>query len=135
MDMQAFIDAMSAMNRDTRSHYHLTLGALIAALEKAPADASVLLDGGGSPGKAMSYRGYYSDLSFEPQTSPRSAREVLLTAQEALGREFTGYKGGEFRMGPETPLWSASYSCCGPAIVGLRVEGDTIVLQTKEDEP
>jgi hypothetical protein len=56
-----------------------------------------------------SYRGYYSDLAFEGGTSQIEAHELLASCKSAMGKVFTGYKGGDFMMGELTPLWVASY--------------------------
>lgn len=133
VDIQALFDAMSDVARTERGHYHLTLGALIAALENAPPDLPVEFDRGGSPGDPMSYRGYYSDLAFDPNDEPIKASAFLEVCRRALGSTFEGYKGGDYTMGPDTPLWAASYgrsSCL--AIMGAAVVGDKLVLATKE---
>lgn len=41
MDLQKFIDNMNESQAKERSNYHLTIGGLIDALEKAPANATV----------------------------------------------------------------------------------------------
>jgi hypothetical protein len=126
MDMQALIDGMSAQWQRERAETQLTLGALIAALEKMPSDAQVanLRD-------PDSYRGYYSDLYFERHDGTRPAAELLVECKGAMGQVFTGYKGGEFVMGALTPLWVASYGCCGRKIMAVHVGGE---LETAEDE-
>jgi len=131
-DLQRFFDAISEQGRVTRSNYHLTLGALIATLEKAPADVQVVFDNGMSPGYAMSYRGYYSDLAFNPCSDAITSGKFLEVARKALGATFEGYKGGDFVMGENTPLWASGYGDCGPAIVGINVVADKIVLEVKE---
>ena len=35
-------------------------------------------------------------------------------------------------MGEDTPLWAAPYGSCGRAIVGLKIKGEKIILETKE---
>ena len=122
---------MADLDRKQRSRYHLTLGSLIAALEPM-GDAPVTVDTGGGVGGFDSYRGYYADLALEPTDSPTPARTVLENARAANGQTFTGYKGGEFFMGEDTPLWLASYGCCGRAVVGVELRGCQVTLQTKE---
>lgn len=131
MDMQKFIDVMSEADRRTRSNYHLTLGAAIKALEQAPPDAVVEFSDGGSPGAPNSYRGYYSDLSFEGGDKITAA-QFLEVCRSALGATFEGYKGGDFRMEEKTPLWAAAYGCCGPAVIAATVAGDKVILVTKD---
>ena len=62
----------------------------------------------------------------------RSVADLLETANSALDNTFTGYKGGEFFMGPDTPLWIAPYGSCGPAIVGCEISDGALILRTKE---
>ena len=76
MDVQKFIDTMSETARATRSQYHVTLGAMIAELEKLDYDRPVEFAAGGSPRRPHSYRGYYSDLSFEPGSEISSGAAV-----------------------------------------------------------
>ena len=131
MDIQAMFDAMSDMSRETRSGYHLTLGMFVSVLESA-AVYHVRTDQDGGIDKPHSYRGYYSDLAFEPTPEPTPAATVLPMVRHALGNIYYGYKGGEYPMGSETPLWLAHYGDCGLAIVGTHVEDGTLVLATKD---
>ena len=131
MDFQKLFDAMSEAGRRERSRYHVTLGTLIAELEKLEWDRPVEFVGGGSPRSPHSYRGYYSDLSFS-NGGTIQAKELLMICCASRGRTFEGYKGGDFIMGDDTPLWAASYGCCGPAIVAITVTPDKVLLTTKD---
>lgn len=132
MDIQKLMDTMSDGWRRDRSRYHLTLGGLIAALEAVEAETPVQFDSGGAPAEPDSYRGYYSDLAFCADSEARNAGEVLADCKSALGGTFTGYKGGEFVMEADTPLWVAPYGCCGPAIVDTRQADGKLILVTKD---
>lgn len=131
MDVEKLIETAMTTAANERSRYHVTLGALIAELEKASPTATVVFDSGLSPTAPHSYRGYYSDLAFEASSIPISVRSLLTLAQDALGATFEGYKGGDFVMEKKTPLWAASYGSCGRAIVAISQEDDRIVLITK----
>lgn len=131
MDIQQMIDAILEAGNRERSRYHLTLGGLIDVLKVAPRGTKVRFDHGSGVGEAHSYRGYYSDLSFEGDSEPKSAAELLTRTQDALGSTFEGYKGGDFVMQRDTPLWNAPYGCCGLAIVGAEISGKLITLVTK----
>lgn len=92
---------------------------LIEWLEKQSPDA-VVPHGFGEP---MSYRGYYDELAFEPVESTTFG-EMLTHARNALGATFTGYKGGDYKMGEYTPCWIAEYGTStgdkiGPTILNL----------------
>lgn len=112
--IQAMFDAWSADWQRQRAETQMTLGELIEALEAMPTDAEVvnLCD-------PHSYRGYYDDLAFERGEGTRPAAELLRECRIANGSTFTGYKGGEFRMGEQTPVWVAAYGCCGERLMAI----------------
>lgn len=125
MDIQAFINAVSEQGKRDRSNYHLTLGDLIKVLEENP-NCTIEI------GKPHSYRGYYSDLSFE-RVAPIKASELLKEIKDnILDKELTGYKGGEYLMSEDVPCWVAPYGCCGEALMGATPSDGEIVLHTKE---
>ena len=125
-NLQAMIDSFSARWQRERAETQLTLGKLIAALKAMPADALVA-----NLGNAHSYRGYYSDLAFEPLEGVCSAAELLEECKDAMGDVFEGYKGGDFVMGALTPLWVASYGCCGKKLMAVNAGGE---IETAEDD-
>jgi hypothetical protein len=132
MDLQRMIDAMCEADRRTRGNYHVTLGKLIEILGGVDASTPVRFsDSEYGPGNPHSYRGYYSDLAFE-DVSDVTAQALLADCHDALGQTFEGYKGGDFTMGKDTPLWNAPYGCSGKAVVGADMEGGTFVLTVKE---
>ena len=126
MHTQALIDGLKAQWQRERAESQMTLGKLIAALESMPPDSHV--DGIDSP---HSYRGYYSDLAFEPRHEKTTVSELLQTCRDTMGQVFEGYKGGDFVMGALTPLWVANYGCTGMRIMGLSTSG---ALETATDE-
>lgn len=89
----------------------MTLGELITALESA--DQSRVVPVGFT--HAHSYRGYYDELAFEPAQEVTIA-SMLECAKGALGKVFTGYKGGEYQMSEWTPVWLANYGSTGEGI-------------------
>jgi hypothetical protein len=120
MNIQALVDSMNETARLTRADYHLTLGGLISALGPVAPDARLSQSLGG----AHSYRGYYSDLAFRPSGEITTAGALLNEARAALGQTFEGYKGGDFVMGPDTPLWVSDYDDnSGVAIMDI-IEAD-----------
>ena len=133
MDMQAFIDSMSASMRDTRSDYHLTLGALIDTLSNLSPENTVSFYDGTFPGDEISYRGYYCDLAFEPTSESKTVGQLLQQCQKALGATYEGYKGGDYVMNEKTPLWKDSYGQCeNIGIIAIVPNGDNWTLVTKE---
>lgn len=123
--VQEMVNFMNEMSKNERSKYHMTLGKLTTALlnikENNVADADARLVAEFSDGEQVrlgqfiSYRGYYSDLAFEPvleieKGKPESTIESILTQCRIANRAtFEGYKGGDFIMDEDTPLWIAEY--------------------------
>lgn len=86
----------------------LDLGQLIAELEKRPQDERALFDFGNcTPGELMSFRGDYHDLAigFAIDAVAPTVAELVKQLCSAIGCEFTGYKGGEFKMHEHSTLW------------------------------
>lgn len=135
-DLQKLVDTIGNAARNARSDYHLTLGRIIPLLEAAPTDLPVRFDWNEAfPNEAMSYRGYYSDLAFDWSDDPKTVGSFLAVCKAALGQTYTGYKGGDFTMGADTPLWASPYgSGGGRAIMGLQIDGEKATLVTKEIE-
>jgi hypothetical protein len=125
MDMQAMIDGMSVRWQAERAGEQMTLGGLIGRLEEL-SDTEV--DAFSGP---QSYRGYYCDLAFEKVEGKISAADLLTMCKGAMGEVYQGYKGGEYQMGRNTPVWIASYGCCGQRILGIRDDG---TLELADDE-
>jgi hypothetical protein len=133
MDIQKLLDVVSNTARQERKNYHLTLGGLIAELEKVPADTQVVIDRGGRLHEPHSYRGYYSDLAFHTGDGATSAGELLAVCRGALGSVYEGYKGGDFTMDDDTPLWISSYgSASGVAVVSASMFADKLLIGTKQ---
>jgi hypothetical protein len=104
----------------------MTLGELIAALEKATkaelrdhvsttaSDRPVYFDWCDFvPGSLDSYRGYYDHLAISIEKDCNTTVGTLLAAcREALGKTYQGYKGGQYTMDADTPVWVANWGDC-----------------------
>lgn len=135
MDIQTLMNMLDKASHDMRSETMMTLGRLIKAAEKAPQDGVVRFADGGYPAGEDSYRGYYSDLSFSSSETPVTVADFLKRARGALGETYYGYKGGDYTMTAETPVWRAEYGSCGEAIVLAQVmDGDLVLFCRPEDE-
>lgn len=131
IDIQALVDGMGAKHAKERSESdQWTLGQMIEALEALPEDMPVE-----AIGELESYRGYYSDLSFDTgSTSHPTVVDVLEDCREAMGSSFTGYKGGDFWMTGNTPLWDSAYGrASGLKVMGLDVRDGVVRLRTEEE--
>lgn len=124
-NLQAVVYAMSEGWAKERSELQLTLGELIKFLKAQPSD--FLIEG---LGELDSYRGYYRDLAFEPVTTQRSVENLLAECQLSMGKVFKGYKGGDYLMGENTPLWVANYGSCGTRLMGVDGSGG---IQTSDE--
>lgn len=124
-DLQRLCDAMSEEWRKERAATQMTLGKLISALSAMAAGAPVP-----NLRAAHSYRGYYSDLAFEYHGGNRPAADLLADAHAAMGRVFEGYKGGEFVMHENTPVWVASWGVCGVKLMAISESG----YESREDD-
>lgn len=128
MDFQAEWDKLSKEYADDRSNSQMTLGKLIKILKTFPTVFKIT--GLMFP---HSYRGYYCDLAFElaePATEKMYARDLLNLCEQCINEMFEGYKGGDFVMTENTPVWIASYGCCGLKFIGITNDGK---IETLED--
>lgn len=121
MSLQDTFDDWTREMQRKRAETQMTLGKLIKQLEEMPEDACVanLID-------PHSYRGYYIDIAFSVDGTTTAAN-LLKTCRSVMGKEFTGYKGGEFLMGENTPVWISSYGVCGDRLLELRAEGEILI--------
>ena len=124
--LQAMVDAMNAKAQVERTKVQLTLGDFIRQLEALPSDMQVR-----RLYNPHSYRGYYCDLALESDEGVLvPASELLATLKGCLGKVFVGYKGGDFPMHENTPVWVAGYGCCGDQITGVHDDG--VISQAEE---
>lgn len=79
-----------------------------------------------------SYRGYYDELAFEPAKGV-TVREMLACAEGCLGHVFTGYKGGEYRMGPYTEVHLAKWGSSSPGALAVLL--DVVLEPSHSQEP
>jgi hypothetical protein len=111
----------------------MVLKDLIDTLSALPADAEVVMDCGTVPTRLMSWRGKYADLTLDHRggSSGPSVAVLLDDAQQAIGKTFEGYKGGEYEMRSDTPVWAdpyGDYYCRG--ITGFVLSGGKVVVKT-----
>jgi hypothetical protein len=129
----------------------LTIGETIAALKAAEYDddAEVRFDFGYFvPTRTESYRGFYDQLALgycldDHDASDRQRRNILKTPadvinelQQAIGRAYEGYKGGEYVMHADTPLWVANTGeANGTGVIGVRALGWKVIIETRYVDP
>ena len=117
----------------------MRLGALIAALENVVVDRDgeepiVRFDFGYMfPNAIDSWRGSYDELAlnYTDEGEEMKVSAFLGLLKSAVGKRFTGYKGGEFVMYETTPLWVSNYGeACNTAVIGVIDEGYVVILAT-----
>lgn len=121
----------------------LMLIELIIALEGVPdKSVPVVFDEAHWPVDISSWRGSYSELAVEYGGDKHLAvSEFLYVLKEAIGQKYEGYKGGEFLMGKNTPLWVANYGRSEgfdtndnndrQAITGIEIFDDKVIIKTQ----
>jgi hypothetical protein len=104
----------------------MTLGEMISTLERKDPKANVFCDFCRiRPGKLSSYRGYYDQLalSFDPEGEVVTVAGLLMELKSAIGKKFTGYKGGEYLMDERTQVWVSNYGYASGYLIVDIVDG------------
>ncbi len=73
-----------------------------------------------------SSRGDYSELAITPSETPTVGLLIAAGLNDAVGRTFYGYKGGEYMMRTDTCLWVAPYGDAGWRLDDIMVDGDIL---------
>ena len=112
----------------------LNLGQIIDLLERRPKDQEIRFDFAGlQPQKVRSYRGNYSHLAmgYREWVDCVVVSEVLEDLRKAVGKEFRGYKGGEFLMTADAKVWVANWGFTGDTVInGVLGFEDRTILTT-----
>jgi hypothetical protein len=113
----------------------MTLGELLRALKRCDQDKYIAFDFANfMPADGVdSYRGYYEDLAIGyAHGVDTKVADVVKWLEEAEGKIFDGYKGGEYLMGSDTAVWVANHgTTTGTAIVEVVDRGWRILLKTE----
>jgi len=156
MDFQEMIDNKIKADRteSLKGSPQMTLGESIAVLESSELIAE---DGDHKhvafdfeylfPTGIDSWRGSYDELAisfgsgdfytgeYKDRPQPPTATEFLSWLKEAVGKTYTGYKGGDYVMGKSTPLWVANYGNSGSTgLVGIKIDDFEVKLVTADCE-
>ena len=115
--LHTMINEMTETMRKERSETQMTLGKMIERLKTLPAETPIFLS------EPHSYRGYYADLAFQKPDIAISAARALALCQECVGKSFEGYKGGDYVMGNNAPVWQAYYGQTGMKIDNILDDG------------
>jgi len=126
LDLQQLVNNLNEVSRQQRSRTQLTLGGMIETLQGMHGDTIVQ----GIDVDAGSYRGYYSDLAFEPSNTGTTVKALLEVCIASNGKTFDGYKGGDFLMADDTPVWLSKYGTTGDKLMSISTDG---VVETEDD--
>jgi hypothetical protein len=116
----------------------MNLRDLVKRLDVFPRDASVVFDFCNCvPALTVhSYRGYYDQIAvgWQAEYEKRTVAEVVDMLRDAIDKTFSGWKGGNYRMGGGTPVWVDNpEDASGTPIVGVFDYHGTIVIETRHD--
>lgn len=120
----------------------LSLGQLIEQLETVQ-NKSVNVEydfGTAIPTRLASWRGIYAELALgyrlsgydnREQSTPVTVKSLLKELKEAIGYTYEGWKGGDYTMDENTPIWIANPGNSGnTAVVGILDKEYEVVLIT-----
>lgn len=143
MNLQDYLkNAVTASRQKTLANSdQLTLGELILKLEpilekqsEKDNEATVFYDFEYLfPTDIDSWRGSYNELAlnFTSEGEQMNISDFLKMLKETIGKEFTGYKGGEFIMNKHTPIWVANYGNSGnTAVIDVVDDSYQVILIT-----
>ena len=86
-----------------------------------------------------SYRGIYAELAIEPchGGDPMLVQDLFEFLQQAVeGYTFQGWKGGEYTVGPDTPVWiSESGRVSDRMVVAVEEVTDSVLIVTSLYQP
>ena len=137
--MERFLHAGAAqMKQKEFAHKPIrTLGEVILLLKVAPPTDLVKLDFTDDVNLhgLDSYRGYYEDLSLEYgcEGSAMTVAHLLKIFEDAVGKTYQGYKGGDFTMSTKTLVWVAPYGDTGRMLTDIKSENGITTIITEED--
>ena len=115
---------------------NLSLAQLYERLHQFDPDAEIVFEDGASPDNYLhSYRGYHRHAAIGIArgrgANPPAVlvNEMLHGVHQAINNVVYGYKGGEFQLYPEVPVWYADYGDASEqAIVDVQERDGKVVL-------
>lgn len=144
MSLQKLINDINENTRLNRGKEY-NLGNLIDDLQRYRESVKLIeFDDGSIPSDFMSWRGVYNHLALGYEKEGNEFAETIWRkAYNANGSIFEGYKGGEFQMDRDTPIYQANYGEASvytkdgyveKKIIGIQEKDDKIIIITRIDE-
>ncbi|HYD92347.1 MAG TPA: hypothetical protein VEA37_12770 [Flavobacterium sp.] len=147
MNLDAIFEHAKQMRQNSFSNSpQLSLGVLIDEIKKAGLTKdngepkAIEYDFGTAfPTTLDSWRGSYSELALgyslsgydKHDAKKPTAEQILKELESAIGKTFEGWKGGDFTMSKDTPVWVANPGNSGDtAIIGVLNDGWRLILLT-----
>lgn len=150
MDLQKFLDTATQKIRKANfeNSEQITIGELLALINDIPdkygdENTTVSFDFGTAyPTGLSSWRGAYSELAINyglggydndnaDQFAHRDLADFRKELKESVGKTFQGWKGGDFAMSLDTPLWVANDGNVGnTGVVGIRNNSYEVIILT-----
>lgn len=131
-------DLIHAVNEATKMEAgkEYNLGKLILDLEKQDGNLKIVIDTNGIPISFSSYRGYYNRLAIEYEnTGSMTVKEFLKRAKNIVGRTFEGYKGGNYLMDEETPIYVSNYGEAeGLKVIDIKKKKNNVTIVTRREK-
>ena len=137
MDFQTVLSNAVAAGRAERlkTSPQLTLGELILKLEAAKdKTVDVRFDFAWfRPRGLRSWRGSYSEIAIEWDEKTETKVQWLIDElKAAIGKTYEGYKGGDFTMGKNTPVWVDNYGDAShTGVVDVLDNGYVVIIETR----
>lgn len=112
----------------------MTLGELVSTLKRKDPETSIKFDfvHFRPDGTIHSYRGDYAQiaLGYGTDGDPKVG-QILKLCEDAIYKDFTGYKGGEYTTSEKTPVFVAKKDeSDGTAVVDVQDHGWIVTLET-----
>lgn len=110
--LQQLVDKSHAMSKRSDAERTYTLGRLIDTFKGIKPELPVCFGFGRIyPSTLASWRGIYSQLAlgYSGDRHEQTAGAMLKEFESAVGKTFTGYKGGDYVMDRDTPVWVSNY--------------------------
>jgi hypothetical protein len=152
MDLHSYLESATKKMREASfaNSPQLTLGELLALLKDIPTkrgDDAVTIEfdfGTAYPTGFSSWRGSYAEIAInyalsgyddwegkDAQFDHKDLADFVKELEGAIGKTYTGWKGGEFTMTADTPVWVANDGNVGnTGVIGIKNEEWHVVLLT-----
>ena len=117
----------------------MKLGELIRRLQSFDGNDRIVIDIDGkyhNPLCLSSFRGYYDQLAIDQTSNDEKKLGIFLKeCEEAVGKVFTGWKGGDFTMYEHTLVWVSEIGCCDNIIITdiIYVDSDVVIKTMVND--